>query len=441
MPVLDEYFEYTSMRGTTALILLLLSGCSRTHGPPSSMENEVREYVRLAVALGERDPDALDYYYGPADWVADIRRDPPTLPQLGSRAAAATARLSSLQNLTESDQSRRLFLIGQLAAIEARAGLLSGIKRSFDEEARIFFGKAFFEKHQQLKIDSPSEPVRKRLAELLGGEDNLAARYEAFDARFAVPPDRLPDVMARAIQACREQTTAHLSLPSDERVTIQYVSNKPWSAYSYYQGNFQSIIRINTDLGLTVDRALKLACHEGYPGHHVFNLMTDRYLVREHQRPEFSVQPTFSPQSFLSEAAASVAPEVAFSESERLRLEQDTLFPLAGLKPGSVDRYLKVERLADALSVDLLAIARDYLDGNLEFARAATALEHRALMTHSDATLRYLNEYRSYVMTYTEGRNLLRSWLDARAARLKEVDGRWGPLRELMTDPYVFMSR
>ena len=420
------------MRRTTALILCLLSGCSRTHAPPSTFDGDVREYVRLAVALGERDPDALDYYYGPADWVADIRSNPPPLPQIRNRAANASARLSSLHNLTEPDQSRRRFLIGQLAAIEARAGLLSGIKRSFDEEAYAFFGI-----HHKPAIDGSSDAIRKQLSDLLGGPGNLAARYEDFDARFTIPPDSLPTVMSRAIQACREQTIAHLSLPADEHVTIEYVRNKPWSAYSYYQGNFQSIIRINTDFGLTVDRALKLACHEGYPGHHVFNLMTDRYLVRERRRPEFSVQPAFSPQSFLSEAAASVAPEVAFSESERLQLEQDTLFPLAGLKTADVERYLKVERLADALSPDLLTIARDYLDGNLEFARAGAALEDRALMTHSDATLRYLNEYRSYVMTYTEGRDLLRSWIDARAA-LKSVDGRWGPLRELMTDPYAF---
>jgi len=49
------------------------------------------------------------------------------------------------------------------------------------------------------------------------------------------------------------------------------------------------------------------------------------------------------------------------------------------------------------------AIARQYLDGTLEFARASAALEADALMPSADATLKFFNEFRSYAVTYTFG--------------------------------------
>ena len=92
-------------------------------------------------------------------------------------------------------------------------------------------------------------------------------------------------------------------------------------------------------------------------------------------RVEWLVQPTFSPQSFVWEASATVAGELAFSNSERTQIEENVLFPLAGLKSADVTNDLKVEDLVDQLHPAELAIARDYIDGRLEFARAATALE------------------------------------------------------------------
>jgi plasmid stability protein len=49
------------LKACATFFLLLLAACRR--GP--SIDDEAREYVRLAVALGERDPDSLDFYAGP----------------------------------------------------------------------------------------------------------------------------------------------------------------------------------------------------------------------------------------------------------------------------------------------------------------------------------------------------------------------------------------
>jgi hypothetical protein len=406
-------------------------GCGRGAVPaqPPSLDSVVREYVRLAVALGERDPDALDYYYSPPDWVADIRAQPPSLPQIRAKSLELTQILEHLP-MPEAQSGRRKFLLAQLRAIAARSDLLLGVSHSFDQEAWLFFGI-----HLTPAAAPDLAAVRAQLQRLLPGKGDLAGRYAAFDEKYLIPPDRLPAVMERAIQACRDQTLAHWKLPAGEKINLVYVHDKPWSAYSYYQGNYHSTIRINVDLGLTIDRALQLACHEGYPGHHVVNTLTEELLVRGQKRQEFSVQPTFSPQSLVSEATATVAPGLAFSGPERIRIEHDILIPLAGLEAGNTGRYLLVEGLVDSLHPAELAVARDYLDGRLEFVRAAAAMQDQALMAHPDAALRYLNEYRTYVITYTQGRDCVEGWLEKYGAPRSEPDSRWAAFRKLISAP------
>jgi hypothetical protein len=418
-------------RFSVALSLCLCVGCGRgtLRSQRPNFDNVMREYLRLAVALGERDPDGLDYYYGPPEWVADIRGHPPSLPQIKTEALALVRELEQLP-VAEKQNVRRTFLLGQLRAIAVRCDVLRGVFRGFDQEAELLFGI-----HLTPVATPGLSAVRVELERLLAGRGELAGRYAAFDEKFMIPPERVPSVMQQAIQACRDQTLAHWKLPPGESVTLEYVHNKPWSAYSFYQGNYHSTIRVNLDLPLTVDRALQLACHEGYPGHHVFNSFTEEDLVRGQKRPEFLVQPTFSPQSLLSEAAATVAPDIAFSSAERVRLERGVLFPLAGLQSGHVEQYVRVQELVETLYPAELAVARDYLDGRLEFVRAAAALSDRALMTHSEETLRYLNEYRTYVVAYTEGRARLVHWIQKYDPGQSGVDSRWTAFRRLIAAP------
>jgi hypothetical protein len=416
------------------VVTCLLAGCGSSSqkaqaSKSDSLDQLSQSYVRLAVALGERDPDSIDYYFGPADWVADIHRDPPTL---------ATIRLSSLELIKElnavpftssENEERRHFLISQLQAIAGRVDVLSGEKLTFDQETQLLFGVVVPPQYNE----RPLARIRMELNRLLPGEGNLAERYLAFDGKFTVPPQRLPAVMGRAIQGCRQRTLAHLQLPRGERVTVEYVHNKPWSGFSKYEGNFHSLVEINTDFSLTVDQALQLACHETYPGHHAYNSLRDLQFARAQHRSEFMVQTTFSPQSLLSEAAATFAPEVAFPWPDRMRFERDELFPLAGIDKERAPLYAHVERLVDALHVAEPYIARDYLDGKLEFVRAGSALETQVLMAQSDATLKYINEYRTYMTTYTFGRDLVAGAVDQPAARANAEDVHWQRFFGVMT--------
>ena len=123
----------------------------------------------------------------------------------------------------------------------------------------------------------------------------------------------------------------HVTLPADEHFTVEYVTNKSWSGYNWYQGDFRSLIQVNTDLPIYIDRAIDLACHEGYPGHHVYNALLEKHLVKDRGWIEFTVYPLFSPQSLIAEGTANYGIEVAFPGRERARVRADGALPAAGL--------------------------------------------------------------------------------------------------------------
>ena len=104
-----------------------------------------------------------------------------------------------------------------------------------------------------------------------------------------------------------------------------------WNAYNWYKGNYHSLIQVNLDFPIVIDRAIDLACHEGYPGHHVYNALLEQALVRERGWVEISMYPLFSPQSLIAEGSANFGIDMAFPAAERAAFERDSLFPLAGL--------------------------------------------------------------------------------------------------------------
>jgi hypothetical protein len=247
------------------------------------------------------------------------------------------------------------------------------------------------------------------LARRLPGTGTAATRLAAYDARFFVPEDRLAVVFERALEECRQRTRAQLDLPDGERVTVTYVTGRPWSGFSRFMGGGHSLIEINTGFSLTVDRVLDLACHEGYPGHHAFSTLREQSLPADWV--EGQVTPLFSPDAFVAEAAASMASEMVFTGPERLAFERDVLFPLAGLPVEAAAEYLDVVALTSELRAPLGRVIAGYLAGELDVIEASWALQADALMAQPLATLQFVNRYRGYALAYTAGRARLETQL------------------------------
>jgi hypothetical protein len=410
-----------------SLLLIACSG-SGSRARLTELDTAAESYVRLVLALGERDSDSLDSYHGPPEWRAEARARRATLEDI-QREARTLADAVAAARQDKDSSVRSAFLIRQLGAIAARVDILRGARPTFAEEARRLFGLETTTSASG--IDAPA--TRAAIDRELPGKGSTSGRLVAFDRRFLIPGDRLPDVMARAIEGCRAATATHIPLPAGERVDVTYVRDSPWSAYTRYHGNAHSTIQINAALPLTVDRALDLACHEAYPGHHTIGALVD---VRLKGLVELLVHPAFSPQTLLHESASSVAGTLAFREAERLAFERDVLFPLAGLDTTEAARHVRVSRLLDQLHGVEGEIARRYLDGELDFARASAAFERDALMPSPVATLKFLNQFRSYAATYTIGRDLFWKALLTMPAGTKEDDreGRWRAYVDLVAN-------
>jgi hypothetical protein len=401
------------------------------------MDSVANAYVRLALALGERDPDSLDYAVVTPGLRAEVHTTYPSLDEITRGADTLSAQLPSLET-TPALQARGEFLRLQLAAIRERTVMLRGQTLDFDSE-----GRALFATNRLPDIYAGQRTaLRMRIAAMLPPakhpSDTKAERYAAYESRFVIPRDRVVPVMQAALSLCRQHTLEYIPLPPGESVELELVRDKPWSAFSRYLGHAHSVIQLNTDLPITVDDAMELACHEGYPGHHVFNTLRDLWLVQQGGRAEATVQLTFSPQSYVSEAAAAYAPRLAFPTEERAQAEREVLFPLAGLPAAEAERSVVIGSLVRSLDSADPAIARAYIDGKLEYVRAGQQFASEALMANADALLLYLNEYRSYMLTYTDGPRRIEAYLDAAVAAAHpdspaaERRARWQAYQQLM---------
>ncbi len=434
---------FRSVAGAVALFFLV--GCATAGGErearksPAGMEGTdlkpiAETYVKLVLAVGRHDTDYVDAYYGPPEWKQEAENTQLSLRIISRQAAALLTQLDgqSVPATDEMENLRRRYLRRQLDALAARVRMLQGERLSFDEESRALYDAV---------APTHNEEYFRRILDgldgLLPGEGSIAARYEDFRLQFVIPADRLDDLFQAAIAACRERTARHLSLPAGESFVVEYVTDKSWSGYNWYQGNYRSLIQVNTDFPIYIDRAIDLACHEGYPGHHVYNVLLEKNLVRERGWMEFSVYPLFSPQSLIAEGSANYGIRMAFPGDERVRFERENLFSLAGLDPGGAERYYRIQDLYRQLNYAGNEAARRYLDGRIDAGQAADWLGLYALFSPSRAKqrVRFIDQYRSYVINYNLGQDLVRDYVESTAGANASPDRKWAVFGELLSSP------
>ena len=413
------------------LLLAMLGLCAApsTGAPADTMNAIATDYVRMTLEIGAREPGYVDAYYGPAEWQAAAKASPRSLVDLAAAADALKARTEAIRPRDRLERRRRGFMLAQLTAARTRLRMLRGEKLPFLEEARGLFGIA-----PELKPLASYDPVLARIETLVPGPGPLWRRVDAFQDRFVIPAGRLEAVMNDAIRECKRRTIARIPLPDDERFTLEFVTGKSWSGYNYYKGNYHSLIQINTDLPSRVGRAVDLGCHEGYPGHHALNSLLERNLTRAKGWREFSVYPLYSPLSLIAEGSANYGIDLAFPGEQQLIYETRNLYPLAGLKTDEADEYLALQEAMKDLAGARFTIARDYLEGRIDRAEAERLTQRYQLVSAARAkqSTDFVDEYRSYVINYGLGEEMVRKWVEAQGPDAKT---RWAAMARVISEP------
>lgn len=413
-----------------AVTVITLSATTSLLSAETSMDEVAERYVKLILGIGEHEPGYVDAYYGPADWQEQAKAMPKSLETLAGEAKALITALKSQSGDDAMAQQRLLFLEKQLIAADARIAMLSGKKFSFDEETRLLFDAVV----PPVSVDDLEASLQK-LNDLIEGEGSLQERFVAFRNRFQIPAGKLSEVFAAAIDACKQRTAEQMVLPEGEAFTTEFVTDKPWSGYNWYQGNAKSLIQVNTDLPSLIDSAVNLGCHEGYPGHHVFNAMLEANLVNARGWKEFSVYPLYSPQSLLAEGTATYARHMVFPDNSQTEFEANVLYPLAGLNPDEAQKYSDALRALSGLRYARIEGARRYLDGKLSRDELIDWLARYQLTSKERAAqgVRFIETYRGYVINYTLGSDLTAAYVTRKAG--DDHKKRWKAYKVLLSTP------
>jgi hypothetical protein len=411
-----------------ALVSFALAACA--HRAEPDLNPLAERYVRMSLEIGTHEEGYIDSYYGPAEWKTAAEAAPRSIDELQAVADALKIDLDAAASVARDEMVRRRArtLSAYVASARFRMDMMEGVRVPFVEEAERLFAL-----RPEIAPLESYDAALARIEDVVPGEGPLAARMEAFSAQFVVPRDRAEAVMRAAIDECRRRSAAYIDLPENERFDFEFVTGVSWGAYNYYQGDNRSLIQVNMSLPLSIGSAIVYGCHEGYPGHHVQGMASER-LYRERGWVEYAMMPLYSPQGPLNEGGGNYGVELAFPGDERVRFEQETLFPMAGIDPALAPSYYAMLDAMAALDGADRTIQAMYIDGVIDRRRAVELLQRYNLSSraHAEQSLDFVDHYRSYVINYSSGLEIVRAYAE-RAGETQAA--RWAAYIRILNEP------
>ena len=416
-------------------ILLFLLSCAKKEQKTEAQQlNSLAEnYVRLGLTIGQYDADFVDAYYGPDSLKTAISKSSifPKDSLLNLVTELRTSLKNSTEKLNDSSKVRARWMSQQLLAFDRRIRIYSGEFKTFDEESKELFGisaPVYPEEHYKLLLDT--------LNQLLPGKGTVQDRFQNLANRFIIPENKLDTIFKTTIAEARKSTKAYYSLPETETFTIEYVKDKPWSGYNWYKGNYTSLIQINTDTRIFIERAIDVGSHESYPGHHVYNMLLEKNLYQDKGWVEISLYPLFSPQSFIAEGSANYGIDLVFPGDKKIRFAKEKLLPLAGLDTTFIGIYFKSLAIRGKLNYARNEAARGIVNQTMTDQQALDWLIKYCLYNKETAlkSISFIKKYRSYVINYNYGQDLVRNYIESNGA---DTEKRWEVFEKLLSNPVL----
>lgn len=392
--------------------------------PPDSWGER---YLQLVLRIERHVPGYVDAYIGPPALRQAVQEEAPRLP------AALLQDVADLQaELPRQgyEENRRLFLEKQLWAIETMVRKLAGETLPYREEVQRCFD-----------IVPPYVPeetflaAHDEMAEALPGEGTLVERLQAYRDRFIVPAEKVLPLVQTVLAEIRRRTRELVPLPAEEGVEVVLVRERPWGAYNWFLGGARSRIELNTDLPTRALGLVGLFAHEAYPGHHTEATLKESLLYRGQGRTEMAVYPLNTPAGVVSEGLADYGVRIIFEDEERIRWQNEVLYPQAGLSPVSVEQALRLEEAGRQLRFVSGNAALLLHEQGWPAEEVAAYIERYALRPPEEArhTLKFLQSplFRAYIFCYATGETLIEQAMerttDRRALFVRLLQEAWTP--------------
>ena len=370
----------------------------------------IREYLMLGLRFDRVEDGYVDSFTGDPELRRIVANEPP--PEPADLTHQAERLLVELDAGTDLEQSRAEFIAAHLRALACAGRKFSGQNVGFVDEVDAYFdvriAKGDPEQYRQ---------AHAKLDEALGGTGPLAERMTAYRAGEEVPPDRLEECIHAFSSALRDRVRAEYPLPDAETITYEVVTDKPWSGFNYYLGNYTSTVAVNADLKQQMSNLPRLVAHESYPGHHTEHCRKEAGLVEGKGQAEQTIFLVNTPQCLMAEGLADLALYAAIGPnwgSWAAEIYADLGLSFDGDRAQAVSEAAAT--LADVRQDAALMLHDEHRDVDevVEFLK-------RWLLVNDERArqmLRFLSSplWRAYTSTYVEGYRLLRAWLEARPA-------------------------
>jgi len=380
----------------------------------------IRDYLKLGLRFDRIEEGYVDSFTGDQA----LRRavaDEPT-PEPAALAREARRLLTELP--AGLDDARAAFVGAHLRALECAARKFAGEDVGFVDEVEAYF---------DVRI-ARGDPERYRQAhaqldDALGGTGPLADRIQAHRTAEEIPPERLEEAIHAFSSALRDTVRATFPLPDRETITYEVVTDKPWSGFNYYLGDYRSTVAVNADLKQQMSNLPRLVAHESYPGHHTEHCRKEAGLVEGKGQAEQTIFLVNTPQCLMAEGLADLALYAAVGDGA---VGNGATGKGHGWGSWAADIYADLGLRFDGGRAEAISAATAALADVRQDAALMLHDEHRdvddvvaflkrwLLVDDKRARqmLRFLSSplWRAYTSTYVEGYRLLRGWLDDRPA-------------------------
>ncbi|MGO4446281.1 DUF885 domain-containing protein [Mycobacterium sp. 2YAF39] len=368
----------------------------------------IREYLLLGLRFDRVEEGYVDSFTGDPELRRIVAAEPS--PQAADLARQAEKLLDELNAGSDLEQGRAEFIGAHLRALACAGRKFAGEDVGFVDEVEAYFdvriGKGDPDQYRQ---------AHAKLDDALGGAGPLAERMADYRAGEEVPPDRLEECIHAFSSALRDRVRAEYPLSDAETITYEVVTDKPWSGFNYYLGNYTSTVAVNADLKQQMANLPRLVAHESYPGHHTEHCRKEAGLVAGKGQAEQTIFLVNTPQCLMAEGLADLALYAAIGPSWGDWAGE--IYADLGLSFDG-DRAQAVSEAAAALADVRQDAALMLHDEHRDVDDVVEFLKRWLLVDDERARqmLRFLSSplWRAYTSTYIEGYRLLRGWLEAR---------------------------